>query len=174
MRRRQVDAVRERENGFTLIELLVVVAVIGILASIAIPNLLVAIQRAKQKRSMSDIRNLATAWEARQVEVGRYNAAGTGIPDATKSVAIIDLQTALMPTYIKVMPRLDGWGNSLAAFVSDDWGGPTTAAVYAIISPGKDGILANTAVLGPTTEFDCDIIYSNGSFVAWPDGISVK
>ena len=40
------------------------VAIIGILAAIAIPNLLTAQERAKQKRTMADIRSLATATEA--------------------------------------------------------------------------------------------------------------
>src|SRR5437762_10551472 len=43
---------------------LVVVAIIGILAAIAIPNLLTATQRSKQRRTMADIRSLAVAAEA--------------------------------------------------------------------------------------------------------------
>ena len=60
---------KRNQKGFTLIELLIVVAIIGILAAIAIPNLLTAMQRAKQKRTMADIRTIATAWEARATDV---------------------------------------------------------------------------------------------------------
>ena len=56
---------------------LVLVAIIGILAAIAIPNLLTAMQRAKQKRTVADLRTVAEALEAYASDRNEYPRAAS-------------------------------------------------------------------------------------------------
>lgn len=162
--------VRHKEKGFTLIELLIVVAIIGILAAIAIPNLLTAIQRAKQKRTLADIRSIATAWEARSTDLGKYNAAG-GYEGASSLIDIDALGGVISPTYMKSLPTKDGWGRRFTAYSDQPLGGSPPASKYSLVSAGRDGLLAASYTPGTITDFDCDIIYANGSFTTYPEGI---
>jgi general secretion pathway protein G len=146
-----------RERGFTLIELLIVVAIIGIIAAIAIPNLLNAINRGRQKRTMADMRSMATAIEAYAVDMAFY-------PKTAASVPL--LETYVSPTYLKNMPDNDGWRNQFVIAID------ALGRNYTITSGGRDSLVANL-IYGTTDHFDCDIVYTNGYFYMWPEGVQV-
>jgi type II secretory pathway pseudopilin PulG len=138
---------------------LVVVAIIGILAAIAIPNLLTAMQRSRQKRTMADIRTVATALEAYGVDHDREP-----YPEGSTVAA---LRTVLQPKYLKNVPAVDGWTSELRYM-------PLPERGYVIISAGADKTFdAETPDQyggGVTKHFDCDIVFANGSFVQYPGG----
>ena len=161
----------KRPNGFTLIELLIVIAIIGILAAIAIPNLLNALQRGKQKRTMSDMRNLAIAIESYNVDNNQYPTATTCPTFPTSYSGLTSGSfTLLKPTYIAQPPYQDGWQQQLGYAVGSN------GQSYTIVSTGRDGKFGPNVLssggpgCGTTTDFNADIVYSNGTFIAYPDG----
>lgn len=125
------------------------VPIAGILAAIAIPNILTAMERSRQKRTMAEIRTLAAEVERKAVETGAYPST----PPASAH---------------------DGWGTALRYECIAEEDRP--CAGYVIASAGKDKTFEHDSLQqytpGETDQFDCDIVFANGSFVQTPEGVS--
>lgn len=132
--------------------LVVLVAIIGILAAIAIPNLLTALQRAKQKRTMADMRSVATTLEAYAREKKQWPPG--------HSVSEIAGELGGVPT-------TDAWG-TLLGYEALPGGG------YVIVSGGADKQFERDSLADyderTTIHFDCDIVFADGEFVQYPGG----
>ena len=170
-------------DGFTLIELLVAVAIIGLISAILIPNLLDALQKAKQKKTLGTIRDVGTAWLSWMTDEVSAAAAGSNQFDyeTLETIEATDLRKLLIPQdgvrYAAAVPNWDSWGNPLHYAMAEDL--RSAARALAVRSYGRDGVEGPTGPpypMGPflVTEYAEDIIWSDGFFIRYPAGTLTK
>jgi len=170
-------------KGFTLIELLIVVAIIGILASLLIPNAITAMQRAKQKQTMQDVISIATASVDYVTDQGEAPASGNQSGVLSPGCNFASL---IAPMYIKSCPINDQWGFAFRVYT-----GTACASVYGIeeediaeddiliVSLGRHGTddgwefdksNSDAGLYMPSSikSFDNDLININGSWIRGP------
>lgn len=63
---------KRRNRGFTLLEILIVVAIIGLIASLIVPNIVGRYEKSKEEIAKAQIEMLSSAIEAFKLDMGRY------------------------------------------------------------------------------------------------------
>jgi len=142
----------DQAAGFTLIELLVVVAVIGILMAISVVSMLNALDRARQRATMADMRSIGRAIEAYEVDNGFLPANGSDMAA---------LGGVLIPYQINVVPQTDHWRNG--------YNYSSAPSEYTLESYGKDGIDGTNVTFATRFDFNLDIVFANGQFASTVD-----
>ncbi len=169
-----------RQAGFSIIELVLVILIIGLIASIMIPNLIDALHKAKQRRTMAELRLVGTAWmswltdNAGSSSAGAqqlYNVAGFN------ALTYAQIYGYLHPSdtffYMQAVPERDAWGSQLTFYMNSN---TMTDSQLLLCAAARDDIYetcdGTTPIpIGPflATNFDQDIVWADGFLVRWPD-----
>ena len=111
---------RDAQRGFTLLELLVVLAILGVLATMAVPRVLAYLGTAKSDAAAVQVQRLGTTLDLFRLDVGRY-------PSAQEGLTIL----------VERPEGLEGWNGPYLKkreMLLDPWG-----RIYAYRVPGEHG-----------------------------------
>ena len=113
---------KRRQSGFTLLEVMVVIVILGILASLVVPNLMGNKEKADQQKAVSNIVALENALDMYKLDNSRYPTTEQGLEAlVSKPQGEPEPRNYKSDGYIKRLPQ-------------DPWGG-----AYQLMSPGEHG-----------------------------------
>lgn len=112
----------QRQSGFTLLEIMVVIVILGILASLVVPNLMGNKEQADRQKAVSDIVALENALDMYKLDNSRFPTTEQGLEAlVTKPQSEPEPRNYKEDGYIRRLPQ-DPWGNA-----------------YQLMSPGEHG-----------------------------------
>ena len=169
-----------RHHGFSIIELVLVILIIGLLTSIMLPNLIDAIHKAKQRRTMGELRLIGGAWMSWYTDHNSAMAAGSNQlyqVGTFDELSYLEIYGYLHPTdtfyYMQEVPSKDAWGSELTFYLNSVKGtdrqmllcAAARNKVFDACEKGKD------IPIGPFvgTDFDQDIVWADGFLLRWPE-----
>lgn len=99
------------QAGFTLLEVMVVIVILGILASLVVPNLMGNKDKADRQKAVSDITALESALDMYRLDNNRYPSSDQGLQALIAKPVIAPVPHSYPEEgYIRRLPR-DPWNN---------------------------------------------------------------
>jgi len=123
----------KKVQGFTLLEVMVVIVILGILASMVVPNLLGSQERANVQKAISDVTALETSLSLYKLDNYDFPTTEQGL-DALVEQSDVEPEPRRFPEngYIKRLPK-DPWGNEYVLL------NPGEQSKMDVFSVGPDG-----------------------------------